>query len=281
MPRQCGRSQSVGETCTIRINGREPGLAEEIASSTARGTWMVRILSARSSPALPLAEPLAGGNLLADLVASIGRNDQTHHHPTVHGRGKFAARPSLYGGEDDVSEGAALHDRGDVVDEDGVGVVVILDRQSFDVAVFHRSPPSTDLRPAWSPLSSLCAATSAGLSPSLPAGSATVPAAEFRAGPTETPWSVTLHSERSQEVENGLLGPHRQLPEFLHHRIRLGRREIFGRRREMLDDGLEQVAGPPVVEEEQPLADAPERNGAEFVRPGLALDGDVGKSGAP
>src|SRR5258708_35872178 len=46
--------------------------------------------------------------------------------------------------------------------------------------------------------------------------------------------SVTLHSERSQEVENGLLVRHRQLPELLHHRIRLGRREIVGRTREML-----------------------------------------------
>jgi hypothetical protein len=74
------------------------------------------------------------------------------HHPTVHGRGEFAARPSLYRGEDDVSEGAALHDRGDVVDEDGVGVAMILDRQSFDVADFHRSPPSTaDLRPRMEP----------------------------------------------------------------------------------------------------------------------------------
>src|SRR6266853_5665363 len=111
-----------------------------------------RPASRRVRSALPLAEPPAGRNLLADLVASIGRNDQTHHHPTVHGRGHFAARPSLYRGEDDVSEGAALHDRGDVVDEDGVGVAMILDRQSFDVAVFHRSPPSTaDLRPRMEP----------------------------------------------------------------------------------------------------------------------------------
>ena len=125
---------------------------KEIARSTAPETWLAGMLGARSSPALPLAESLAGGNLLADLVASIGRNDQTHHHPTVHGRGEFAARPSLYRGEDDVSEGAALHDRGDVVDEDGVGVATILDRQSFDVADFHRSPPSTaDLRPRMEP----------------------------------------------------------------------------------------------------------------------------------
>src|SRR5258708_19111122 len=175
MPRHFGRSQSVGEICTIRINGREPGFDEEIARSTAPGTWLVRILSARSSPALPLAAPLAGGNLLADLVASIGRNDQTHHHPTVHGRGEFGARPSLYRGEDDVSEGAALHDRGDVIDEDGVGVAMILDRQSFDVSVFHRSPPSTaDLRPRMEPALKLWAAKSrgAGLIPSLLAGSA-------------------------------------------------------------------------------------------------------------
>src|SRR6266849_5091705 len=136
---------------------------------------ITRMLGARSSPALPLAEPLAGGNLLADLVASIGRNDQTHHHPTVHGRGEFAARPSLYRGEDDVSEGAALHDRGDVIDEDGVGVAMILDRQSFDVSVFHRSPPSTaNLRPRMEPALKLWAAKSrgAGLIPSLLAGSA-------------------------------------------------------------------------------------------------------------
>src|SRR6266403_5359048 len=94
----------------------------------------------------------------------------------------------------------------------------------------------------------------------------------------EPDWSVTLHSERSQKIENGLLVRDREAKESLHHGIRLGRRVIFGRRREMLDDGLQEVAGPPVVEEEQPLADAPERRGSEFTRPGSTLDDVVGKS---
>src|SRR5258707_10531240 len=46
----------------------------------------------------------------------------------------------------------------------------------------------------------------------------------------------------------------------------------------MLDDGLQEGAGPPVVEEEQPLADAPKRHGPEFARPGSTLDDVVGKS---
>src|SRR5258706_391285 len=153
--RRCGgeswrqsRWQSTARFC-CRSDSRR--VRQKNCRSIAPGTWLARILSTRSSPALPLAEPLASGNLLADLVASISRNDQTHHHPTVRGRGECAARPSLYRGEDDVSEGAALHDRGDVVDEDGVGVAMILDRQSFDVADFHRSPPSTaTCVPAWS-----------------------------------------------------------------------------------------------------------------------------------
>src|SRR5258708_34651272 len=236
-----------------------------------------RPASRRVRSALPLAEAPAGRNLLADLVASIARNDQTRPHPTVHGRGHFAARPSLYRGEDDVSEGAALHDRGDVVDEDGVGVAMILDRQSFDAALFHRSPSFTaDLRPGWSPFSNMGSEVN-GLSPSLPAGSAAGTAAEFRAGGTESRWSVTLHSERPQEVEDRLLVGHRQLAEILYHGVRLRRRIGTARRGEMRPDDLQEVAGPPVMEEEQPLADAPERHGAEFVRPGLALDDVVGE----
>src|SRR5258708_6273018 len=108
-----------------------------------------------------------GGNFLADLVASIGRNDQAHHHPTVQGGGKFAVGRSLYRGEDDMSHGAAFDDRGDVVDEDRVGVAMILDRQYFDIAVFHSCPSTTADRrdQSW-------AMKSAGLRLTLPTGSA-------------------------------------------------------------------------------------------------------------
>src|SRR5260370_20261107 len=121
-----------------------------------------------------------GGNFLADLVASIGRNDQAHHHPTVQGGGKFAVGRSLYRGEDDMSHGAAFDDRGDVVDEDRVGVAMILDRQCCDIGVFHRSPSATADRRSQS-----WAMKSAGLRLTLPTGSAAGAAAE-PVGPTES-----------------------------------------------------------------------------------------------
>jgi hypothetical protein len=57
-------------------------------------------------------------------------------------------------------------------------------------------------------------------------------------------------SQRTQEVEDGLFVAHGQGVEVLDHSIGLGWRVIVARRRKMLVDGLQQVAGPPVVEEE-------------------------------
>jgi hypothetical protein len=50
-------------------------------------------------------------------------------------------------------------------------------------------------------------------------------AAEFRPGRTESGSSVTLHSERPQEVEDGLFVAHRQAVEILDHLIGFRRRK--------------------------------------------------------
>src|SRR5260370_3084963 len=112
-PPSRGRTAAACEAPSrCRRDAPAPPAAADTPSGSRRGRR--RPASRRVRSALPLTEPLAGGNLLADLVASIGRNDQTHHHPTVHGRGECAARPSLYRGEEDVSEAGALEDPRDV-----------------------------------------------------------------------------------------------------------------------------------------------------------------------
>jgi len=78
-----------------------------------------------------------------------------------------------------------IDDRGDVVNEYSSGVATIHDRLSFNVAVFIA--PLLRTRAAREPVLKLRAAKAAGLSPGLPAGSAAVMTAEFRAGSTATP----------------------------------------------------------------------------------------------
>jgi hypothetical protein len=83
------------------------------------------------------------------------------------------------------------------------------------------------------------------------------------------PWpSTTLSLKRAQEVHQGLLISRTQLFEVLDHLIG------FRPRTRVLRDSCRQVVGTAVVQEEQALADTPQRRGPELLAIGIAL-GDV------
>src|SRR5262245_17112208 len=78
-------------------------------------------------------------------------------------------------------------------------------------------------------------------------------------------------SQRAQEVQQVLLGPLAQVAEVVDHTVRL-RAEAL-----VLTDRDHQVVGAAVVQEENPLPEAPQRRGAEFPRARLALADAVRK----
>src|SRR5262245_1534288 len=91
--------------------------------------------------------------------------------------------------------------------------------------------------------------------------------------------------ERPQEVEDRLLVRLREPGEPFYDRVGFGRAvgpraEVPGRvvaavreaAREVVLDGHEQIRSAAVVEEEEPLAEAPERRRAELVRTGVPLE---------
>ena len=84
--------------------------------------------------------------------------------------------------------------------------------------------------------------------------------------------------QRPEEIEDRLLVRSAELEEVLHDRIGLGGRILALGPGEMGLDGDQEVAGPPVVQEEQALPDAPEWLTAELVRSRRALDDVVGKA---
>jgi len=85
-------------------------------------------------------------------------------------------------------------------------------------------------------------------------------------------------SKRPEEIENRLLVRSLELEKVLHDRIGLGRRIHVCGPGVMCLDGDQQVAGPPVVQEEQALPDTPQRLTTELVRSRRALDDVVGKA---
>src|SRR6185369_6305136 len=78
--------------------------------------------------------------------------------------------------------------------------------------------------------------------------------------------------QRAQEVEDVLLGPLAEVVEVADDAVRLG---AVAR---VLADGALEVRGAPVVQEEDPLAETPQRRGAEFPRTRLALAYAVGQT---
>src|SRR4029077_18365517 len=90
--------------------------------------------------------------------------------------------------------------------------------------------------------------------------------------------TVETTSEGPEEIEDRLLVRSAELEEVLHDRIGLGGRILALGPGEMGLDGDQEVAGPPVVQEEQALPDAPEWLTAELVRSRRALDDVVGKA---
>src|SRR5215472_17287850 len=88
-----------------------------------------------------------------------------------------------------------------------------------------------------------------------------------------------LGLDRAEEVKHLLLLRDREIKEIVDDGIRFrSRRPVCGMRGMGLD-GDEEIARPPVMKEEEPLTDAPERRGAELVRSGGTLDDVVGKAG--
>src|SRR6185503_2052446 len=74
--------------------------------------------------------------------------------------------------------------------------------------------------------------------------------------------------QATQEVEEVLFLPLGQgAEEAVHDGVGLGSAVARGRRAAMRADGVEQIGRAAVVQEEDPLAEPPERCGAELVRP--------------
>src|SRR5947209_19332507 len=86
-------------------------------------------------------------------------------------------------------------------------------------------------------------------------------------------------SEAAKEIQQVLLVPLVELVEVMDHRVRLRRPELRVPRVLVRLDRLEQVSRPPIVQEEDALAQAPERRAAELVALGLSLDDVVGQPG--
>ena len=86
----------------------------------------------------------------------------------------------------------------------------------------------------------------------------------------ETPPPTGL--ERAQKIDDFLLFVSLQLIKVIDHLTCLAARALVG------SDGLHQVAGPPVMEEENALSDAPQGSGSELVGAGGALRDAVCKA---
>src|ERR1700690_3417187 len=85
---------------------------------------------------------------------------------------------------------------------------------------------------------------------------------------------MTSPLQRAQEIQERLLLFVRQLVELADDSVRLRARAG------MLLDGLQQVQSPPVMQKEQPLADAPQGGGTEFVGAGPALADAIRQPGS-
>jgi hypothetical protein len=87
-------------------------------------------------------------------------------------------------------------------------------------------------------------------------------------------------SERAEEVEQILFLALVEAVELIDHRICLRRPEPAVAIASMGSDRVDKVARAAVVEEEDALAEAPQRGGPELVAPGRALQDVVGQPGA-
>ena len=83
--------------------------------------------------------------------------------------------------------------------------------------------------------------------------------------------------QRSEKIQNILLLRSAQSVEVVDHASRLGTIIFAVGIAAVRIYGHQQVASPPIVQEEQPLPDAPKRCGAEVIWPGRALINAVGK----
>jgi hypothetical protein len=78
-------------------------------------------------------------------------------------------------------------------------------------------------------------------------------------------------SQRAQKIQQVLLILYREPPVVVDHSISLGIRIVVIPVARMRMDGLNQICGPAIVQEEDSLAQAPERGGAELVASGSSL----------
>src|SRR5581483_9386552 len=91
---------------------------------------------------------------------------------------------------------------------------------------------------------------------------------------TRARWPLTteLTSERAEEIQQVLLRLRRQCPVIGDDAVRLRALALVRL------DRLREVARAAVVQEEEPLPEAPERRGAELVAAGVALRDAVGEA---
>src|SRR5262245_4464462 len=85
------------------------------------------------------------------------------------------------------------------------------------------------------------------------------------------PGSAVVRLQRAQEVQQVLLLSFAQGAEVIDHPVGLGWLEPGVARALVSQDGLHEVAGAAVVQEEEPLAETPQRRGAELVALGGPL----------
>ena len=95
------------------------------------------------------------------------------------------------------------------------------------------------------------------------------------------PRLIRLWLQGAQKVQQVLLILHRKFLVGLHNSIRFGVRILAVAVAGMVENRVDEILRPTVVEKEETLPQSPERSGTKFISLGLTLDNVVGKASVP